>query len=221
MVRGSVLAAGAAVVAGAAFVTGASIPPKPPVKVEAQAIGILTHKTGYFNIAAVMRENRRARTTIEQLNARKARMGANLAGLKAMHDDVKAQLETEVRKSPAAKDKEREYQLGRDLVALARQIEDTARTSDKLLNERAAEVIAGIHDEIRAATAEMAHAHGLAAVLAYPDAVTPEEANNPMIKELRLKPPAALPFYLDPSVEYTQELIDRLNARFAAEHDGK
>jgi hypothetical protein len=104
---------------------------------------------------------------------------------------------------------------------ISRRIEDAARAGDKLLNEHASEVIGGIHDEIRMATAEMARAHGLAAVLAYPDAVTPEEANNPMIKELRLKPPAAMPFYLDPSVDYTQELIERLNAKFAAENDGK
>jgi hypothetical protein len=60
----------------------------------------------------------------------------------------------------------------------------------------------------------MAKEHGLVAVLTYPDAVTPEEAQDPMIKELKLKPPAAQPFYLDPSVDYTDELIKRLNEKF-------
>ena len=219
MVRWSVLAAGAAVVAGAAFVTGASIPPKAPpgpIKVEAQAIGVLAQKTGYFNMAAIMRENKRAKTIIERLNAKKVRMGANLVGMKAMHDELKVNLEAENKKSPIQKTKEREYQMGRDLVALGRRIEDTARAADKLLNDRAAELIVEIHDELRATTAEMAREHGLAVVIAYPDAVTPEEANNPMIKEMKLKPPAAQPFYLDPSVDYTQELLERLNAKFAA-----
>ncbi len=112
MVRWSVLAAGAAVVAGAAFVTGNSIPPKAPpgpIKVEAQAIGVLAHKTGYFNMAAIMRDNKRAKIGVERLNATKARLGANLVGMKAMHDELKTQLETETKKPPVAKDKDREY----------------------------------------------------------------------------------------------------------------
>ncbi len=104
---------------------------------------------------------------------------------------------------------------------ISRQIEDGTRAGEKLLATRAAEVIGAVHDEIREATAEMAREHGLAAVIAFPDAVTPEEANNPMVKELKLKPPAAQPFYLDPSVDYTQELIERLNAKFAVDNDGK
>ncbi len=225
MVRWSVLAAGAAVVAGAAFVTGTSIPPKAPpgpIKVEAQAIGVLAQKTGYFNMAAIMRENKRAKTAVERLNAKKARLAANLDGMKAMHVELKkAQLEAESKRSPTAKDKDREYQLGRELVMISRQIEDAARAGDKLLADRAAEIISEIYDDIRAATAEMAREHGLAAVIAFPDAVTPEEANNPMVKELKLKPPAAQPFYLDPSVDFTQELLERLNAKFAADNDGK
>jgi Skp family chaperone for outer membrane proteins len=224
MVRWSVLAAGAAVVAGAAFVTGTSIPPKAPpgpIKVEAQAIGVLAHKTGYFNMAAIMRDNKRAKTAVERLNAKKARLAANLDGMKAMHDELKSQLEAEAKKSPAAKDKDREYQLGRELVMISRQIEDAARAGDKLLADRAAEIISEIYDDIRGATAEMAREHGLAAVLAFPDAVTPEEANSPMVKELKLKPPAAQPFYLDPSVDFTQELLERLNAKFAVDNDDK
>jgi hypothetical protein len=53
----------------------------------------------------------------------------------------------------------------------------------------------------------MSHERGLSAVLAYPDAVNEMERNDPKIKELKLKPPAAQPFYLDPSVDYTGEIL--------------
>ena len=56
------------------------------------------------------------------------------------------------------------------------------------------------------------------ALLAFPDAVTREEAENPLIKELKLKPPALSPFYLDPSVEFSDEILRRLNDKFAAEN---
>jgi hypothetical protein len=63
----------------------------------------------------------------------------------------------------------------------------------------------------------MAKEQGLVAVLAYPDAITPDQLANPQVKEMKLKPPAAYPFYLDPSVDYTDELIKRLNAKYAAD----
>src|SRR5215831_20201579 len=73
MVRWSVLAASAAVIAGAAFVTGASIPPKPvggllKLDTPKAAVGAIGQKTGYFNMAAIMRGYKRATTAVERLN---------------------------------------------------------------------------------------------------------------------------------------------------------
>jgi Skp family chaperone for outer membrane proteins len=223
MVRWGVLAAGAAVVAGAAFVAGKSIPPRPvagPVRPEAKGLGVLGQKTGYFNMARVMRENRRGKVALDALNARRARVAANLTGLKAMHDELKAALEAERNKAVVARSRDREYQMERDLLKLARQIEDTTRGSAAALNEQTGEIIVAVCRELRATTAEMARDHGLAVVLAYPAPVTPQEAENPALMELMLKPPAAHPFYLDPSVDYTEELLERLNAKFAADNGG-
>ena len=182
-----------------------------PDEVKALAVG---QKTGYFNMAKVMREYRRAKTAVDRLNAQRLRIGANLVGLREMHKQLQAATQK-------ATDNDQKYQLSRDTIMLARQIEDLDREGNRLLNSQASDVIVGLHDEIRAMVVEMAREHGLVAVLAYPDAVTPEEAENPMVKELKLKPPAAQPFYLDSSVDYTDELLQRLNAKFAAENGDK
>lgn len=218
MVRWNLVAAGGAVIVGAALVTGASIPPptqfvgpQKPTTVKAPVLG---QRTGYFNMAKVMREYRRARVGVEMLNARRMRMGANLIGLKGMFTDLQATVQR-------ATDDEQKYRLTQDVVMLARKIEDLDRELTKLLNNQATEVIVGLYDEMSAEAAELARENGLVALLAYPDAVGPEEAANPAIKELRLKPAAAHPFYLDPSVDFTDELIQRLNAKFTAENDGK
>jgi hypothetical protein len=58
------------------------------------------------------------------------------------------------------------------------------------------------------ATAEM---NGYHLVLAYPDAVTPEEKSNPYLKELKLKPPAAQPFFVAGHVDLTKLVVDTLN----------
>ena len=221
MVRWSVLAAVAIAAVGAAFVTGAAVPAKtakPPVDVKADAkadakqLVVVGQKTGYFNMAKVMREYKRAKTAVERLNVRKDRLVANLVGMRNMYIELEAALKT-------ATNEKRKEELTSGVILLRRQIEDADREIHKILNNRASIILGELHDELRSVVGAVARDNGLVAVLAYPDATTPEEADNPMVKEMRLKPPAAHPFYLDPSVEYTDEILRRLNDKFAAEND--
>jgi Skp family chaperone for outer membrane proteins len=209
MIRWSVLA-GAAIVAGAALVTGASVPPK-PIKPEEIKTAVIGQKTAYFNMAHVMREYKRAKTAVARLNDRRNRMTANLQGMRGMYTDLQKGIQAE--KAKPAADPANLEQMSDGLLLLARRVEDLDRDINKLLNNQATDIIVELYDEIHATVATMAKEQGLVAVIAYPDAVTPEELQNPMIKELKLKPPAAQPFYLDPSVDYTAEIIQRLNAR--------
>ena len=220
MIRWSVLAAGAVVIAGAAFVAGSAVPtaaPAGPVKVAADAAKAesvktiaINQKTGYFNMARVMREFKRAKSEVELLNARKERLSADLVKMRERY----AKLQADARKS--TDDREKEL-IADELLVLARKIEDADRKINKELNDRASEIIAALYDDMYAAVKEVARENGLVAVLAYPDAVTPEEANSPMIKELKLKPPAAQPFYIDPSVDYTDAILRKLNAKAPAD----
>ncbi len=206
---------------GQRLVTGSSVPPKPFAGAlkpdEIKAGDTLGQKTGYFNMAHVMREYRRAQTSVARLNDRKNRMSANLLALRGMYTDLQAAVQAEKSKGPANVDLRCVEEMSHDMLMLARRVEDLDRDVSKLLNNQATTIIVELYDDIRAAVVEMSREHGLVAVLAYPDAVTPEELNNPQIKELKLKPPAAQPFYLDPSVDYTDELIQKLNAKFAAD----
>jgi len=154
-----------------------------------------------------MREYKRAKTGVERLNAKRNRLAANLTGLRGMYAD----LQTRAKKTEDAKEKD---QIAEDLIMLARRIEDMDREINKILNDRASLIIAELYDEIYTAVSAMAREHNLTAVLAYPDAVTKEELDSPFIKELKLKPPAAQPFYLDPSADYSDEIIRRLNDKF-------
>ncbi len=216
MIRWSVLAAGAVAVMGAAFVTGAAVPTKtarPPneVKADARPPVAIGPRTGYFNMAKVMRDSRKAKTALERLNARRERLAANLVGVRNMYTDLQA-----VAQKPTTGAKKKD-ETTEDMRMLARQIEDMDRALNKMLNERASVIIVEIYDDIRAVTTAVAQESGLVALLAFPDAVTREEAENPLIKELKLKPPALQPFYLDPSVDYSDEILRRLNDKFAAE----
>jgi len=213
MMQRSVLAAVAVAAVGAAFVTGAALPTKaakPPADAKAddpRQIVVGGQRTGYFNMARVMRDYKKAKTAVVRLNARKERMAANLMGVRNMYASLQAVHTREV--DPRKKDA-----IAVEMVMLARQVEDMDRDINKILNNRASIIIVELYDEIRAAVASVARDNNLTAVLAYPDAVTPEEAENPLIKEMKLKPPAAQPFYLDPSVDFTGEILRRLNDKF-------
>jgi Skp family chaperone for outer membrane proteins len=218
MIRWSVLAAGAVAVMCAAFVTGASVPTKtakPPTEAKADAakpVVVVGQKTGYFNMAKVMRESKRAKTAVERLNARRERLAANLMGLRNMHADLKAVVQNST-------DPKKKEEAAEGLITVTRQVEDMDRTLNKMLHDRATVIIVELYDEMRAITALVAHDNGLVALLAFPDAVTRDEAENPAIKELKLHPPALHPFYLDPSVDYSDEIVRRLNEKFNAEND--
>jgi Skp family chaperone for outer membrane proteins len=107
----------------------------------------------------------------------------------------------------------------REQVVLGRKIEDLDREINKILNNQAATIIAELYDDVHAMIVELAHDRGLTVVFSYPDAVTPADEENPLLKEAKLKPPAAQPLYIDPSADYTDELLERLNAKFPVERD--
>lgn len=211
MIRWTALAAFAVALTGAALVAGSNRPADDAPKPDKVAKVAPVSTTGYFNMAKVMRESKRARNEVEKLNAKRARATINLQVMRASYTEMQAKVVT-------AAAKEKEEMMG-EMLKLARKIEDADREIQKSLNDRASAIIAKIHDEMRDTVVGIAKENGLLAVLAYPDAVTPEEQNNPAIKELKLKPPAAQPFYLDPSIDFTDEIVKRLNAKYAAEVD--
>src|SRR5262245_31016142 len=102
--------------------------------------------------------------------------------------------------------------MGKRMVELARAIEDKDREINKVLNDDASSIISQLYDDIKTVVDKTAEMNQYHIVFAYPDAVTPEEMKNPMVKELKLKPPAAQPFYVAKHVDVTGVVIQTLNA---------
>src|SRR5262249_20514507 len=78
-------------------------------------------------------------------------------------------------------------------------------------NDEASTIISGLYDDIKKVVDATADMNGYHLIFAYPDAVTEEEKKNPFLKELKLKPPAAQPFYVARHVDLTGIVIDTLN----------
>jgi Skp family chaperone for outer membrane proteins len=119
---------------------------------------------------------------------------------------IKLQQDVQKAPDPTVKD-----QMGKQMVELARKIEDKDREINKVLNDKASSIISGLYDDIKLVVDKTAEMNGYHLVLAYPDAVTPDEQKNPYLKELKLKPPAAQPFFVHPQVDVTGVVVQTLN----------
>lgn len=207
------LAAVVAVAMAVAFVSGASIMPgtaKPPVDVKAEIAKpavVGGHKTAVFNMAAVMRDFGQAKYQVWILNNKKVEMSKNLQVWRGEY----IQHQQDLQKDPNAPDKDKK---AKRMLELARKIEDADRDINKQLNDDASAIIADLYDKMKTVVDKTAEAEGFQLVLAYPDAVTREEASSPYIKELKLKPPAAQPFHVSPNIDITASVIEKLNEKY-------
>ena len=160
------------------------------------------HKIAVFNMAAVMRDFHLAKYQVWQLNNKRTELSKKMVALSAEYTQLQREAQPNL---PVPEDK------AKRAFALAREIEDEHRTINKQLNDDASAIIGELYDKIKVVVDKTAEKEGFQLVLAYPDAVTPDELQSPHIKELKLKPPAAQPFYVAREIDITARVIERLN----------
>lgn len=157
-----------------------------------------------FNMAAVMRDYGKAKYQVYTLNQKRLQMSGELI----KHRDSYIKLQQDMQKQPDPKVKEG---MSVQMLDLARKIEDEDRKINKMLNDDASNIISSLYDDIKKVVDATAEMNGYHIVFAFPDAVTDEEKRNPFLKELKLKPPAAQPFFVSRHVDLTGIVIDTLN----------
>ena len=155
-------------------------------------------------MAAVMRDFGQAKYRTWLLNKKKDELSKQLLVWRSEY----VKLQTELREKPDHPKKDLKQQQMRDL---AHKIEDEDKKINKRLNDDASAIISDLYDKMKAVVDKTAQLNGYHLVFAYPDAVTPEELKSAYIKELKLKPPAAQPFYVDPQADITAVVVRTLN----------
>jgi Skp family chaperone for outer membrane proteins len=157
-----------------------------------------------FNMAAVMRDFGQAKYQVYLLNKRKDELSKTLVTMRGDY----IRLQTELRQNPNHPQKD---QIAQHMLDLARKIEDEDRKISKALNDDASAIISELYDKMKAVVDKTAEINGYHLIFAYPDAVTPEEQKSAYIKELKLKPPAAQPFFVAPHADITAVVVKTLN----------
>lgn len=196
-------------VAGALYLGGAAAaqpgaPGAPPAPAPA-ATPAVRPTVAVFNMAAVMRDFGQAKYQVWLLNNKKTEMSKNIMVWRGEYIQIQKDLQI----NPKAPDLDAKTQR---MLTLARQIEDEDRKINKQLNDDASAIIADLYDKMKAVVDKTAEMNGYHIIFAYPDAVTQEELKSPYIKELKLKPPAAQPFYVAPHADVTAVVVKTLNA---------
>ena len=194
-------------VAGMLYLSGAAsaqpgAPGAPPAG--APAVPASRPTIAVFNMAAVMRDFGQAKYQVWLLNNKKMEMSKNLLVWRGEY----IQHQQDLQKNPQHPELE---QKSKRMLDLARQIEDEDRKINKQLNDDASSIIGDLYDKMKTVVDKTAEMNGYHIVFAYPDAVTPEELKSPYIKELKLKPPAASPFYVAPHADITAVVVKTLN----------
>jgi Skp family chaperone for outer membrane proteins len=177
---------------------GGGTPPAPTATAARPTIAV-------FNMAAVMRDYGKAQYEVYQLNKQRTELSADLNKWRAEYQQKHNEMQ--VQQVPKLKE-----ELSRELFQLAQKIEAKDREVSEALNKKATTIISQLYDDIKLVVDRTAELNGYHIVFAYPDAVGAEEMNNPVIKELKLKPPAAQPFYVAKQVDVTGVVVQTLNA---------
>jgi Skp family chaperone for outer membrane proteins len=160
-----------------------------------------------FNVAKVMKDYQKWQYYAAAMNKERVTQTTKLAALR----EQAMKLEGEIRIETVQATKSQKEQ---QLVALQRQFEDTQRAIQKDIDDKSAAHLRTLFGEIKNVVDAVAKTNGFDLVMAYPDAITPEEMANPLYFELKLRPPAAMPFYVSPNVDITAVVVATLNKHY-------
>lgn len=162
-----------------------------------------------FNVARVMKDFQRWQYYAATMNEERQKKGADLAKFR----NQILEKEAAIRNETVATKKQ---QFESEMVALQRQFEDLEKSIRKDIDDKSAKHLQELFTQIRTVVEKVAEVNNFQLVMAYPDAMTEEEMKSPLYYDLKLRPPAAMPFYVSPSIDITKVVVLTLNQNFAA-----
>jgi Skp family chaperone for outer membrane proteins len=165
--------------------------------------------TAVFNVARVMKEFEQWQYFAAVMSNERITKSGELQRIR----NQMVSIQEKIQKEPTATNR---AGLEKELLALTRQFEDMERTIRKDIDDSSAKHLQQLFTNINTVVRSVADVNGFQLVLAYPDALTEEEMKSPIYYDLKLRPPAAMPFYVSPSVDITKVVVLTLNQHFKA-----
>jgi len=164
-------------------------------------------RVSVFNVAKVMKDYKRWQHFAKVMNDKRTAASADLVKLRNTIAELQNKMQAESIKA-------KQEEIARNITEVQRQFEDKEKAYRKALDEESAGYLRNLFAEIQQCVKAIVEAIGYDIVFAYPDAITADELSSPMYYDLKLRPPAAQPFYVSPNVDMTEVLIATLNQNF-------
>lgn len=165
--------------------------------------------TAVFNVAKVMKDYQKWQYFAAAMNKERAAQAQQLANLRNQILEIENKIRTETVQA-------QKTQMEQQMVGLQRQFEDKERAIRKDIDDKSASHLRTLFGEIRTVVEAVAKTNGFDLVMAYPDAITEEERTSPLYFDLKLRPPAAMPFYVSKNVDITDVVVATLNKHYPA-----
>ncbi|MFO0935302.1 MAG: OmpH family outer membrane protein [Gemmataceae bacterium] len=182
--------------------TGVTAAQGPPTTPTAAPTGT-GRDVAVFNMAKVQKEFQKWEVYTKQLQAMRTEEAKKLAAIQQQIAEIKTKLE-----NPATPQKD---VLEKQGVALGRQLQDLDVEVRRNIDKKSTEYLQTLHDDIRRVVDAVAKANNFGLVMAYPDATTDDERRSPVYFDMKLRPTAAMPFYVSSSNDITEAVILTLN----------
>ena len=180
---------------------GAPAPAAKPARTDPTRVAV-------FNVAKVMKDFQKWQYFAITMNNKRITAAGELGKVRSEILELQQKAEKEPRQD--VKDG-----IIRAMVDKQRAFEDKERVYRKQLDEESAAHLKNLFMEIQRAVGAVVESNGYDVVFAYPDAVTAEEAASPLMVDLKMRPPAAIPFFVSKSADVTDVLLSVLNSNFA------
>lgn len=156
-----------------------------------------------FNMAKVQKEFQKWDVYTKELQKMRTEEAKGLAAMQTQMVELKRKLE-----DPTTTQKD---VLEKQAVALQRQFQDQDVAVRKKIDKVSTEYLQVLHDDIRRVVDAVAKANNFGLVMAYPDATTDDERKSPVYFDMKLRPTAAMPFYVSPGNDITEAIVLTLN----------
>ena len=207
MKRAFVFLCGLVALGGAVYLAGQIQAQAPPPGAPAAAQPKQGGKVAVFNVAKVMRDYKKWQYYATVMNSKRTTATAELSRLRNEIADLQARI-------PKEPLQQKQEEMAKIVVAKQREFEDKERQIRKMLDDESANYLKNLFAEVQLAVKAIVDTNGFDVVFAYPDAITAEEMASPLYYDLKMRPPAAMPFYVSPSSDMTEVLIQTLNKNF-------
>jgi Skp family chaperone for outer membrane proteins len=164
-------------------------------------------KVAVFHVARVMKDYQRWQYYAAMMNQKRTAATGELGKVRG---EI-TKLQEDIQKEPI---KQKQEEMAKVLVNKQREFEDKERQVRQQLDSESAGYLKNLFTEIQRAVVAIVEQNGFDVVFAYPDAISKEEMESPLYYDLKMRPQAAMPFYVSPSADMTGVLIETLNKNF-------